>query len=356
MPLAEHDRSFDIELAAAPTVHRTNKRWLTDLKYRLPTRYLAAWAALALLILVAAAFAPSSMRGPSISVVTALAGILTLAALGQMLILMIGGLDLSVPAMIAISAGIVVRYGVPGANLPLVIALALAVAVAFSLVNGVLISVLRLNSLIVTLGTLGIASGAIGLWTGVSFSITGAAPAALTDFARTSFLNVNVCFLVAIVVAVLLGLSLSRTRAGRMVGAVGANRRAARTLGTHVLAIELGVFALAGLLYGLAGVLVASFIGTPDTSIGTPYQLATVTVAAIAGVAMNGGPGSVAPVIAASVFLQLLDQVIAIAGLPTGVGTIFQGVSLVVAVAAIAIWRALHTGARRLGSLRRTTS
>ncbi len=351
MSVNTSDHSFDVDLAAVPVDARRGQ-WATDLKYRLPVRYLAAWAALALLIVVSAVIAPASMRGPSIAVVTALAGILAIAALGQMLIIMIGGLDLSVPVMIAASAGIVIRYGVPGADLWLVIVSALIVSVCFSLVNGFFISVLRLNSLIVTLGTLGVGTGAIALWTGVSFSITGTAPRELISFARSSVFNVNTSFLVAIAVAVVLGLALARTRAGRRVSAVGANRRAARTLGTRTTAIDLGVFAVAGLLYGLAGVLIAGFIGSPDTSIGATYQLATVTAAAIAGVALNGGPGSVAPILGASLFLQLLDQVIAIAGLPTGVGTILQGISLVIAVAAITIWQLLGSGARRMGRRR----
>lgn len=352
MSVNSPDHSFDVDLAAAPPVATRSGQWLTDLKYRLPVRYLAAWAALALLIIVSLIVAPASMRGPSISVVTALAGILGIAALGQMIIIMIGGLDLSVPVMIAASAGIVIRFGVPGANLAVVIVVALVIAIAFSLINGFFISVLRLNALIVTLGTLGVGTGIIALWTGVSFSITGAAPRELTSFARSSVLNINVCFLVAIAVAVILGLALARTRAGRRVAGIGANRRAARTLGTRTVAIELGVFATAGLLYGIAGVLIAGFIGTPDTSIGATYQLATVTAAAIAGVALNGGPGSVAPILGASLFLQLLDQVIAIAGLPTGVGTILQGISLVIAVAAITIWQMASSAARRMGSTR----
>ena len=353
MSVKSPDHSFDVDLASIPPTPVRGGQWLTDLKYRLPGRYLAAWAALGLLILVSVFVAPASLRGPSISVVSALAGILALAAFGQMLIIMIGGLDLSVPVMIALSAGIVIRYGLPGANLGAVIALALAASVAFSLVNGVLISVLRLNALIVTLGTLGLGTGAIAVWTGVSFSITGAAPEVLTSFTRTSFFNVNVCFIVAVAIAIVLGLALARTRAGRQVAAIGANRRAARTLGVRTLAIELGVFATAGLLYGVAGVLIAGFIGTPDTSIGATYQLATVTAVAIAGVALNGGPGSVAPIFGASIFLMLLNQVIAIAGMPTGVGTILQGLSLVVAVAAITIWQLISSGARRVGRVGR---
>ena len=94
----------------------------TDLKYRFPGRYLASWAALALLVVVVAIVAPSALGGNSIRIVGALAGVLALASFGQMLVVMLGAIDLSVPAILAASAGITVHFGVEGANLPLVIA------------------------------------------------------------------------------------------------------------------------------------------------------------------------------------------------------------------------------------------
>jgi ribose transport system permease protein len=94
---------------------------------------------------------------------------------------------------------------------------------------------------------------------------------------------------------------------------------------------------------------VAGFIGTPDVSIGSPYQLATITAAAIAGAAFNGGPASVASVLSACVFLQLLDQALATLGLSAGARVIAQGIALVVAVAALTLgqygasgWRRIH--------------
>ena len=238
--------------------------WLTDLKYRFPGRYMASWAALGLLVVVAAFAWPAILHGSSILIVSALAGVLALAAFGQMLVIMIGGIDLSVPAILAATAGVVVHYGVPGSNLALVILTGILVAVVISLVNGVFISVLRLNALIVTLATFGIVTGAIGLWTGVAFSVTGQAPASLQSFAQKSTLNLNACFLIAVAVAIVLA-------------AVGSNRRAAHALGVRDTLVEMTVFAAVGLLYGIAGVLLAGFIGTPDVTVGSPYQLATIT-------------------------------------------------------------------------------
>jgi ribose transport system permease protein len=326
---------------------RSSGRSLTDLKYRFPGRYMASWAALVLLVVVAAVAWPASVRGDSIQVVSALAGVLALAAFGQLLVIMIGGIDLSVPAILAATAGVVVHYGVPGSNLPLVILAAVLVAIVISLVNGIFISVLRLNALIVTLATFGIVTGAIGLWTGVSFSLTGQAPASLQRFAKWSTLNLDVCFLIAVAVAVVLALVLWRTRAGRQVAAVGSNRRAAHALGVRDTLVEMTVFAAVGLLYGVAGVLLAGFLGTPDITVGSPYQIATITAAAIAGVALNGGPGSVASVLSACVFLELLNQALIVAGLPAGAQGIVQGGVLVIAVAAITLGQYGLSGLRR---------
>jgi ribose transport system permease protein len=331
--------------------------WKTDLKYRVPGRYVAGWGALVLLIVVVAIATPAALGPGSLRSVSALAGVLALASFGQMLIVMLGAIDLSVPAIIGASAGIVVHYGVEGANLPLVFAGAIAVAVVISAVNGALISVLRLNPLIVTLATFGIVTGAILLWTGVSFSLTGQAPSSLRSFATWSVLNLNACFLVAVVVGIVLATVLNRTRSGRRVAAVGSNRRAARALGTRVTTVEISTFAAAGLLYGIAGVLLAGFVGTPNNTVGAPYQLATVTAIAIAGSILSGGPASAATVVIASFFLQLLDQTLIVAGLSAGVRVIVQGLALAIAVAAITLgqygWSGLRQGSRLLGALAR---
>ncbi|WP_183408297.1 ABC transporter permease [Nocardioides pocheonensis] len=319
---------------------------VTDLKYRFPARYLACWGALVLLAVIVAIVVPVTFNPNGIKVVTSLAGVLALASMGQMLIVMLGAIDLSVPAIIMASAGIVVHFGTPGASLPPIVLLALAVAVVISLGNWVFITRLGLNSIITTLATLGIVTGAMAWWTGVSFSLTGRAPEALQTLANRSVLNLSASFLVALVVAGLLALVLSRTRGGRQLAAIGTNRRAARFQGVRVVRIEFTAFAAAGLLYGIAGVLVAGIVGSPDTSIGAPYQLATITAVAIAGTAFSGGPASVASVVGACVFLQLLDQALTIHGLAAGPRVVAQGVALVVAISAITLGQYALSGLR----------
>ncbi|WP_354260873.1 ABC transporter permease [Arthrobacter sp. OAP107] len=319
---------------------------ITDLKYRFPGRYIASWGALVLALLVIALVVPVALRPDGLRVATALAGVLALASFGQMLVVMLGAIDLSLPAVITCSAGVVVHYGTPGSNLLAVVGGALAIAVVISLLNWFFISVIRLNAIIVTLATFGIVTGAVVLWTGTSFSLTGLAPADLQNFTRWSVLSLNGSFVVAVAVGVTIALVLSKTRGGRQVGAIGANRRAARFHGIKVRRVEFFTFGGVGLLYGLAGVLVAGIVGTPDTSVGTPYQLATITAVAIAGTAFNGGPSSTASVLCACLFLQLLDQALSIYGFAAGPRVVAQGVALVLAVSAITLGQFALSGLR----------
>lgn len=319
---------------------------ITDLKYRFPGRYIASWGALMLALLVIAMVVPVALRPDGLKVATALAGVLALASLGQMLVVMLGAIDLSLPAIITCSAGVVVHYGKPGANLLAVIGGALAIAVVISLFNWLFISVIRLNAIIVTLATFGIVTGGVVLWTGTSFSLTGLAPTDLQNFTRWSVLSLNACFIVALVVAVLIALVLSKTRGGRQVAAIGSNRRAAQFHGINVRRVEFFTFGGVGLLYGLAGVLVAGVVVTPDTSVGTPYQLATITAVAVAGAAFSGGPSSAASVLCACFFLQLLDQALSIHGFAAGPRVVAQGVALVLAVSAITLGRFALSGLR----------
>jgi ribose transport system permease protein len=338
---------------SARTQQKASAQRITDLKYRWPARYRASWAALVALLIITVPLAPRALNGASIHLVTALSGVLAIAALGQMLIIMVGALDLSIGAIISVSAAMIVHYGTEGASVPLVILSAVLVGVGLSLVNGILISVLRLNPLIVTLATFGIITGAIRLWTGVSLSVTGQAPEGLQSFAQRSLGNVSAVFLYGLVIAVLLALMLSKTRYGRRIASVGSNRRAARVLGMSVVRTELSTFALAGLLYGLAGVLLAGFLGTPDVQSGALFQLSTITVAGIAGVMFGGGPASVASVVSGAVFLQMLDQALAIRGLGAGARVMIQGFVLVVAVGAITLGQFGASGLSRGFRLRR---
>ena len=329
--------TLDASTAVSPSTDSRNDQRLTDLKYRWPARYRASWAALALVIVGAALVARSALSGNSITLITALAGVLAIASFGQVLIVMIGAIDLSISAIVSVAAGIVVHYGTGGTNVWLLVLASLCVSVILSLVNGVLIVILRLNALIVTLATVGVMIGLIQLWTGVALSATGRTPQALVDIAQADVWSINAVFIAALVIGVALAFFLNKTRAGKPITLSGSNPRAAQVLGIRVKAVQMMAFALAGLLYGLAGVLLAGYIATPDVLSGNIYQLLAITVAGVAGVLFTGGPASIASVIGSCLFLVLLDQVLSVKGMPVGARVVIQGLVLAVAVAAITI-------------------
>ena len=104
-------------------------QWATDLKYRWPARYRSSWVALGLTLVLVVLVASAALNPASITLVTALAGVLAIAAVGQMLIIMLGAIDLSISAIISVSAGIAVHYGTEGSNAPLVLRLPSLVSV-----------------------------------------------------------------------------------------------------------------------------------------------------------------------------------------------------------------------------------
>ena len=341
--------TVDDPIAAAPPKLTRGDQRLTDLKYRWPTRYRASWAALLLVVVGAALVAPHALSGPSITLVTALAGVLAIAAFGQVLIVMTGAIDLSISAIVSVAAGIVVHYANSGTNAWLLALAALGVSTLLSLVNGVLIVVLRLNALIVTLATVGAMTGLIQLWTGVALSATARTPQPLVDVAQSQVWTVNAVFVAAVVTGACLAYFLNKTRTGKNIALAGANPRAAEVLGIRVRSVHLTAFGLAGLLYGLAGVFLAGYIASPDVLSGASYQLLAITVAGVAGVLFTGGPASIASVISSCLFLVLLDQVLSIKGMSAGARVVVQGLVLAVAVAAIT---ASQYGAARITQLR----
>ena len=120
-------------------------------------------------------------------------------------------------------------------------------------------------------------------------------------------------------------------------------------LGIRVKLVHLSAFTLAGVLYGIAGVMLAGYISSPDVLSGASYQLLAITVAGVAGVLFTGGPASIASVIGSCVFLVLLDQVLSIRGMDAGQRVVIQGLVLAVAVAAITV---SQYGAARFNKLR----
>ena len=311
------------------------------LQYRFLPRYRVIWIATVLLIGMVLVLEPHTFNAPSLRIETPLIAVLGIASLGQLLVVMVGGFDLSVAAVMTFASALLLKLS-EGANDRLILAVVVTLAACFAvgLTNGVLAS-FGLNPLIVTLAMGGVVGAITLLVTNGGVEVLNyTVPTNLSDFAVGYVGNVSKLLFVALALVLLLAAILRGTRIGRRLVATGTNPAAARVVGIRVRAYAVGAYAAAGLLYGTAGILLAAFVQQPDLNVGAPYLLSTFIVVALAGALLGGGPSSVLGMAAGAVFLVLLNQFLAIKGLSPGDQSLIQGIVLIAAVAAVTAVRA----------------
>jgi len=221
-------------------------------------------------------------RIPSLAVISA----------GMTLVLIIGGIDLSVGSLLGL-CGSVLGVAVANNHAPFAVAAALALLIGLiaGTLNGVISVCLGIPSFIVTLGMFEIARGLAYLTTGSQTKYIGAAVEGLS--APIHGIGISPAFLLAILVIVTAQLVLSRTILGRHLLAIGANETAVRFSGINPKPRKIAVFALAGLLSGLAGIFYTSRLGSADPNAGVGMELSAIAAVVIGGTSLMGGRGSV---------------------------------------------------------------
>jgi len=295
---------------------------------KLSSRFAAIWVALGLMLVFGKIFLPRSTDVSTILSVLPFAAFLTIAAMGQAIVVMARGIDLSVPAIVALSSAVLL--GVSGGSddrLWLAIGAAILVAILVGAVNGVLIAVFKLNALIVTLAVGAIVTG-IAIWYRQSVAAESNVPATLADFGSARVLGLPTSVLLALLLTLLLAVLMRNTIVGRRFEAVGANPLAAYATGVAIMRYQAGAFVVAGGLYGIMAVLLSAFIRNPTLDVGTPYLLAPIAAAVLGGTAIGGGIGSMVAVAGASIFLVQLDQSLKMLGMPTSWQLIIQGLAI----------------------------
>jgi ribose transport system permease protein len=304
-----------------------------ELRFRFAARYRVVWVALAALLILTGATESELFKPQSLEFITALAGVLAIAAAGQMLVIMLGGIDLSVPAVMALAGAIVVKQ-TQGADDQLLVAVleGCAAAAVIGLLNGVLVVFAKLNAFIVTLAMNGIVLGAIVIWAGSVYSASGAAPKGLIDFTSDALGPITIFGLLALVLLFAIGFLLRNTGVGRAYVATGTNPNAARIIGIHTRTHQIGGFVVASILFMVAGILLAGVVRTPNIVVGETYQLTTIVAVALGGASLAGGPASALCTGAACLFVAVLSQYLTLGDFEPGIKVLANGVVLVLAV------------------------
>jgi ribose transport system permease protein len=293
------------------------------------SRYLPVYIAIALLILVAAIWAPETLGKVPLRGMAPFAAVLGIAALGQMLVVMTGGIDLSVPGTMSLAAVIMIGVGAGSdANIGTAIGTALAFAAIVGLVNGILIGGLKLNPLIVTLAVGLIVIGLVNRY-GRTFPVQNPVPEGWSDWVATRVVGVSAVFWIGLGLTIVVSVVLRYTAVGRRFRVVGANPVASGVVGLRVSLNQIMVYVVAAVLYAVAGLALAGRIGRPGVYVGSEYLLAPIAAVVIGGASLTGGLASPISTFAAALFLTGLNQMMLVMGLPTALQSVVFGLVII---------------------------
>ena len=312
---------------AGVSTRRTPSSALTS--FVVASRYMPVYIAIALLVLVASIWAPATLSKPGLSAIAPFGTFLAITALGQMLVIMTGGIDLSVPGTFTLAAVVTVGVGQASDERVLTaIGVAVVLAALVGLVNGLLIGGLGLNALIVTLAVGQIVAGIASRYY-TSVAIQTPVPTALSEWTSTRFFGVTRIFWVGVLITLVLVVLFRFTTPGRRFQIVGANPTASWIAGLRVNLHQISAYVVAAILYASAGILLASHLRTLSATIGAPYLLGPIAAVVIGGASLTGGLASPLSTWAAAFFLAGLNQMMRVMGLPTALQFVVFGLVII---------------------------
>lgn len=287
---------------------------------------------LVVLVLVTAAIQPNYLSVSGLRNTVLLAAPLGIMAGAQTILMLTGGIDLSV-GMIATAAAYVAANQSPNGSL-LAIALGLMVGLLAGAVNGVGVGVFRVNPIIMTLAMSAIL---VGLFTALSFTVLQGSTRVsrlISTLGGGSFLGNRIPYnaLVWAGVSILIVYGLRRTGYGRLLYAIGDNPVAARLAGVRSWQVLIAAYAIAGLLAALAGILLAGRTGAVDLQLAVSFLLPSVAAAVIGGTSIFGGIGSYSGTIVGALILGVLATMLTFLNAGQAIQQIVYG-SIVLALA-----------------------
>jgi rhamnose transport system permease protein len=241
--------------------------------------------------------------------------ITAILAAGEAVVIITRNIDLSVGSTVGVSAYLTSEYLADHGSVPAVatVGIAVGIGVVLGLVNGVLVAVTNVPSIIVTLGTLSIFRSLLVGHAGGTTIATGDLPQWLVDMPRSTVFTIGdfeirTMFVLALAIIVALHLVLQYTRAGRLVYAVGSNPEAARQAGLNSRRVQLVAFVACGALAGFAGFLYVARFGTINVTAGSGLELVAIAAAVVGGASTLGGSGTILGVFFGAVLIVVLDQ------------------------------------------------
>ncbi|QGF22878.1 ABC transporter permease [Raineyella fluvialis] len=297
-------------------------------------RYLGVIGFQLILMVAFTSLVPRFIGWPNLQSVLFTAAIMAIAVCGQTIVVLTGNLDLSVGSVMGLTAYVVFDIAGHHRGLgPYVVLMALVIGALLGLLNGTLVAVLEIPSIVATLGTLSIYRGFVSFYAHATEVTVGQLPPWTRAVASSRLLGVSSYVWIALVVVILIGLALRWLPGGRTVYAYGSNPKAARSYGLRSTRIVIGAYIASGTIASLAGLMLGAQVGNINSLVGDGFELQVLAAAVIGGVSIWGGSGSVYGAAMGCIVLATINNGLVLLGVQEFYRQLIQGAAIVTAVA-----------------------
>lgn len=295
-------------------------------------RELVVIVAIAMMTCIFTVLNPIYMTGRNFLSIMQQATINGILAVGMTYAIISGGIDLSIGCTFAIVIVTVGKLTVAGVNPVIAIFLGVLLGAAMGMINGLLITKMKLQPFIATLGTMSV-------YRGIAYVVTGGWPVLNIPDSFRNLLNkriaalggVNIYMFLFIAVAVIAGIVLAKTKFGNYIYAVGGNEEAAKLSGVNVDLVKIKAYAVTGICAAVAGMIQLASLGTGEPTAGSGYELDAIAAAAIGGTRMAGGKGTILGTVFGAILLAALKVGLIVLNVDTFWQYIVTGIIIIIA-------------------------
>jgi rhamnose transport system permease protein len=287
-----------------------------------------------LLVIVVTLRAPAFLTVNNLTDILMNISILLIVALGQTMVILTKGIDLSVSSTIGLVAMMVafVMKENPGIPVFVIVLLGMTLGTVAGLFNSIIITIGKVPPIIATLGTLSVYRGLVFYYSSGTWINSFELPASIKMLSKGRLLGLPNLIVIAFLIAIIVYLFLKYTRTGRNIFAVGSNVEAAEYAGVRPQRIVFLVYLLSGMLAGLGAVLWVSRFESAQTNTALGFELQTVTAAVIGGVSISGGVGTIPGVILGALLLGMIQNSLTLVRISPFWQLAAQGLLIIIAV------------------------
>lgn len=283
------------------------------------------------LIVVTAILSPAFLTGNNISNMLLQASPLGIVVIGQVLVILVRGLDLSVASVMATAAVVATSFNGQDSDAIAVFLVAMAIGVLTGLLNGLLITKRNVSPFLATLATMTLLQGLRFAWT--QGAPSGNVPPIYRVIGSQTFYGIPYNMMILVVLAAVFSVLLHKSTYGRRVYLTGGNPVMARLVGINADRITIASYVISGGLAALAGLIYSGFVGIVDNWVGRGFELDSIVAAVMGGVALSGGRGSIIGGLFGAAILVVVFNAVLMIGFPIEFQIIIKGAVIIVAAA-----------------------